>query len=91
MTSLCHNFGRVAPGDIKYVDQNHDNVIDANDSYPVGHTSIPEWNYALNLGCKWKGFDFSMLFQGVANRDLYLYGDKAFIHSKTMEPLRHWL
>ena len=67
-------FGRVAPGDIKYVDQNNDNVIDANDSYPVGHTSIPEWNYALNLGCKWKGFDFSMLFQGVANRDLYLNG-----------------
>ena len=71
-------FGRVAPGDIKYVDQNHDNVIDANDSYPVGHTSIPEWNYALNLGCKWKGFDFSMLFQGVANRDLYLNGTSIY-------------
>ena len=71
-------FGHVAPGDIKYVDQNNDHIIDSNDAYPVGHTTVPEWNYVLGLGCKWNGFDLSLFFQGVANRDIYISGSSVY-------------
>ncbi len=82
-------YGKVAPGDIKYIDQNNDNIIDDNDTYPVGYSSIPEWNYALNLGFQWKGFDLTALFQGVANRDIFLSGPSiySFKDNGTASPL----
>ena len=67
-------FGHVAPGDIKYKDYNGDQVIDDNDAHPVGNTTVPAWNYMLSGGVKYKGFDVSVLFQGVAQRDIYLRG-----------------
>ncbi|WP_276892525.1 TonB-dependent receptor [Hallella bergensis] len=82
-------YGKVAPGDIKYVDQNNDNIIDDNDTHPVGYSAIPEWNYAFNLGFRWKGFDFSAILQGVANRDVYLSGKSiySFKDNGTASPL----
>lgn len=82
-------FGHVAPGDIKYIDQNNDHIIDANDSYPVGHTSIPEWNYAVRFGGQWKGLDLSVCFQGVAKRDIYIGGASvySFKNNGTVSPL----
>ncbi len=71
-------YGKVAPGDIKYIDQNNDNVIDDNDTYPTGYSAIPEWNYAFNLGFRWKGFCFSALLQGVANREIFLSGSSIY-------------
>ncbi|MCI7310018.1 MAG: SusC/RagA family TonB-linked outer membrane protein [Prevotella sp.] len=67
-------YGMVKPGDIKYVDQNGDQMIDGNDSYPVGYSALPEWNYSFRLGFQYKGFDVDALFHGVANRDLYING-----------------
>ena len=82
-------YGKVAPGDIKYIDQNNDNVIDDNDTYPTGYSTIPEWNYTLSLGFQWKGFDLSALFQGVANRDIFLSGPSiySFKDNGTASPL----
>lgn len=71
-------FGEVNPGDIKYIDKNGDGVVDSNDSYPVGYSNIPEWNYALKIGFEWKGIDVEALFHGVANRDIYLSGPLAY-------------
>lgn len=65
-------FGTVKPGDIKYVDQNNDNIIDESDMVPLGYPSIPEWNFGLNIGLSYKGFDVSALFAGVANRTLFI-------------------
>lgn len=62
----------VKPGDISYKDQNGDNIIDGNDWYPVGNTSIPELTVGLNLGCTFYGFDFSALIQSVTNRSVFL-------------------
>lgn len=82
-------FGHVAPGDIKYVDQNHDNVINGNDAYPVGNSTVPQWNYMLGLGCKWNGFNLDVMFQGVAKRDIYLSGPAvySFKDNGTASPL----
>lgn len=63
----------LVPGDIKYVDQNGDGVIDENDQLSIGRTA-PLINYGLSLSASWKGFDFSALVQGIANNDIYLSG-----------------
>ena len=68
-------FTTVKPGDLKYKDQNNDNVIDQNDYYPLGKTGLPEVTYTLRAGLNYKGFDLDMLFQGVTNRTIYLSGN----------------
>jgi TonB-linked SusC/RagA family outer membrane protein len=53
------------PGDIKFEDLNNDGAIDGDDRQAIG-SSMPTLNWGLNLNAKFKGFDFSMLFQGVS-------------------------
>lgn len=60
-------FGKLIPGDLKYKDLNHDNVIDANDQGPIGRTYIPEILFGVSGGVNWKNFDASFLFQGATN------------------------
>jgi TonB-linked SusC/RagA family outer membrane protein len=57
------------PGDIKYADLNKDNKIDAEDRENLG-TSFPGITYGFSLGADYKGFDFSMVWQGVADRKI---------------------
>lgn len=66
-------FGLVGPGDIKYVDQNKDGVIDANDRVVLG-SNIPRYTYSLNLRANFKGFDFTAYLQGVGKANAYLSG-----------------
>lgn len=56
--------GTPRPGDIKYTDQNGDNVIDETDRVVIGNRN-PEWIYGMNLNLDYKGFDFGLFFQGV--------------------------
>ena len=44
-------FGDVQVGDIRYIDQNGDNVIDARDQVEIGNNS-PRVNYGISLGGK---------------------------------------
>lgn len=68
-------------GDIMYVDQNGDGVIntgantlnDPGDRVKLGN-STPRFRFGLNLGLEWNNIDFSMFWQGVAKRDLWLDG-----------------
>lgn len=62
------------PGDIKFRDLNKDGTIDENDITAIGGTK-PLLYGGINLGANWKGFDFSALLQGVANRQVYLSGN----------------
>jgi TonB-linked SusC/RagA family outer membrane protein len=65
-------FGDVQPGDIRYVDQNDDGVINRNDRVPVGAPAFPELTYAGRIGAGYKGFHLSALFQGMGRRSVYL-------------------
>lgn len=65
-------FTPVRPGDLKYRDQNGDNVIDANDEVAIGRPTVPEINYGIQLGVEYKGFDLQLLFDGLTNYSLYL-------------------
>lgn len=53
-------FGNVQPGDIKYQDQNGDNIINNDDRRAIGQSSSP-WNYALNLNLSYKSFNLFVL------------------------------
>ena len=60
----------IKPGDVKYVDINHDNVIDAKDRTFVG-SAIPTVNMGLNLSGNYKGFDVSVFFQGAFGQKIF--------------------
>ncbi|RZL19190.1 MAG: TonB-dependent receptor, partial [Pedobacter sp.] len=66
-------FGTVRAGDIKYKDQNGDNLINEADKIIMGGT-IPRFTYASNIGASFKGIDLSVLLQGVGKANGYLAG-----------------
>ena len=62
-------FSNVSPGDVKYKDQNGDNVINENDMVALGKGyTIPAINYSFNVGLEYKGFGLNFTFQGAANQ-----------------------
>ena len=70
--------GEVKPGDIRYVDQNNDNIIDDKDIVFLGKAG---WNGApfsmgLNLTLKWKNFTFFAL--GTGNFGAYAYKNSQY-------------
>ena len=60
----------VVPGDIRFKDLNKDGKIDDNDRDFIGDPN-PGLVYGINFSGEYKGFDFSLLFQGVGNVDRY--------------------
>lgn len=74
-------------GDIKYLDLNGDGVISAGDATPESSgdlvylgTTNARYTYGVDLGLNWKNFDFSVFFQGAANR-------KFLINEGTLSPM----
>ena len=65
-------------GDIKYADISGpdgvpDNVVDEYDRTVIGHR-FPNFAFSVSLGASWKGFDLSLLGQGVSGVDHYASG-----------------
>ncbi len=60
----------IAPGDVKYVDQDNNNVIDANDRVFAG-SSIPKFTTGLTISGDYKGFDASLFFQGAFGQKIF--------------------
>ncbi|WP_170148092.1 TonB-dependent receptor [Marinoscillum furvescens] len=61
------------PGDVVKVDRNNDGVIsteNGEDLKYVGELS-PHYNFGVNLGASWNGFDFQATFQGVLDQNIY--------------------
>ena len=56
----------LAPGDIKYKDQNGDGKITTADQIRVRNSSLPRLNYGISLGASWRGIYMNAQFQGVA-------------------------
>lgn len=64
-------------GDFLYADTNGDGRLDANDRVETGHGNMPRISYGAQLAASWRGFDFSMMLQGVADYKVY-YNNQAF-------------
>ena len=61
-------FGQVKPGDIKYVDQNKDGIVDANDEVQIGRWQAP-FSYGLNLRIAYKNFTLATRGSGRIGAD----------------------
>ncbi len=55
----------LAPGDIKYKDQDGDNKLTTADMIQVRDSSLPDIVYGIGIGASWKGFHIHAQFQGV--------------------------
>jgi len=84
-------FGKVYPGNIKYVDQNGDGKIDANDKLMIGNNSFP---YTLGLNCmigykRFSLFALGMMQSGAqAMRNDYYWVNGQEKYNETV--LGHW-
>lgn len=67
-------WGAVQPGDVVYKDMNGDGVVNNYDRAAVGNPRTPEIQYGIPVGLSYKGFDFSMLWQGSALCSVQLSG-----------------
>lgn len=84
------HIGAIAPGDIRYVDQltedtdgdgvpdAPDGLINANGDRVIIGDPFPRLMYGMNLTAGFKGFDLSVMFQGVGKRDVMATGDAVF-------------
>lgn len=61
---------KAKPGDVRFVDVNGDGQIDSDDRTDIGN-GTPRWTFGLNFNASWKGFDFNMFWQGVADADIF--------------------
>ncbi|MBD5354316.1 MAG: TonB-dependent receptor [Bacteroides sp.] len=88
----------LAPGDIKYVDQDGDNLLTRNDRIYVKTSALPDLNFGIGLGAEWKGIYMNAQFQGVTgynqlinelytleNRSLQRFQDYHYTNSWTPE------
>lgn len=62
------------PGDIRYVDRNEDGVIDSKDRFVLGN-AFPRYTFGFTYELRFKGFDFSMFWQGSGKRDMLVRGE----------------
>lgn len=66
------------PGDVKFKDVNGDGIIDNGSASLSDHgdlerigNSTPRYEYGFRIGADYKGFDFSVFFQGVGSRQIW--------------------
>ena len=64
--SPVQTFSEVRPGDLKYKDQNGDNIIDEYDAVKMYNSTVPAFYFGFGLNFGWKGFEVSADFQGLA-------------------------
>ena len=69
--SPVQQFSRlVKPGDIKYVDQNGDGVINDLDRVKTDFNFVPKSYYGFGASVAYGGFDMNFLFQGTFGRSI---------------------
>ena len=57
-------------GGLKYKDVDGNGIITADDQDWI-YNPVPKFSYGINIALTYKGFDFSMFWQGVCDKDVY--------------------
>lgn len=85
MYSKSKNNSAILPGDLKYTDWNGDGYIDNYDQMPIGRTSYPELMFGATFSAEWRGFDFTMFWQGgaLSQFKLGIFDTQAFRQGQT--------
>ncbi|MDR3268580.1 MAG: TonB-dependent receptor [Tannerella sp.] len=75
----------IEPGDLKYKDQNGDNVINYGErtldnpgDFKIIGNSSSRYNYGFDFNADWNGFDLRIFLQGVGKKSFYPTG---YIHN----------
>ncbi|MCK8521765.1 TonB-dependent receptor [Aquimarina sp. D1M17] len=63
-------FAGVQPGDVRYVDQNNDGVINADDRVDIGNP-YPDLIAGLSIDANYKNFDFGILVSGFYGNEIF--------------------
>jgi len=80
----------IQPGDVKYVDQNHDGVIDTKDKVDLGN-GRPSITGGFTMGFEYKNFDFSVnAAYALGNKIVQAYGQNGGQSNYTTEILNRW-
>ncbi len=82
----------VVPGDLKFVDQNKDGIIDDSDKTMTGDPN-PDFNLGLNFSIYYKGFDFAVSGYGMFGQQVFRayrrYTDSQW-NNYTTEVYEYW-
>jgi TonB-linked SusC/RagA family outer membrane protein len=82
----------VKPGDIKYMDQNNDDIINANDQIEIGN-ALPRISYGINLLVRYKGLSLMAAATGYGGYDYIQGGDYFWVDGNkkySAEVLNRW-
>lgn len=60
----------ILPGDVLYIDQNGDGVVDDKDRIILGNPN-PDFTYAINTSLSWKNLTLDMAFNGVFGNEIF--------------------
>jgi TonB-linked SusC/RagA family outer membrane protein len=66
--SALPDIGEIVVGDLKFLDYMADGLVNRDDLTQMKGSTQPPIGYAFGGGFKWKGLDFSFLFQGYAQK-----------------------
>lgn len=89
-SEVTQNFGELKPGDIRYIDQNGDKIVNEDDIVRLGYSTLPEIYYGFNVGMDYKGFSVYANFQGVAHRNIYLNTSSVYAPLKNNQNISTW-
>lgn len=89
-SEIYQSFGELKPGDIRYVDQNGDKIVNEDDVVRLGYAVLPEIYYGFNVELSYEGFGLMANFQGVANRNIYLNTANVFVPLKNNTNISTW-
>lgn len=81
-------------GNVRYVDQNKDGIINAEDQVPVGN-NLPDLTYGFTNRFSYKNFDLSILLQGQFGGDILFLGQRQYDYgskvSAAVNQMSRWL
>ena len=89
ITNGAHN-NVIRPGDIRYVDQNKDGVINWKDEIQIGKNANPEIFFGLNGDFTYKNWSLNMLFQGATNYSVFNSDQFVFPFGNNLVPYEFW-
>ena len=85
-----HNNGyKPAMGNLKYEDVNNDGKLDYQDKQVLGNT-IPKITYGISAGLRYKGFDLSLLFQGLGKANVFTQNEMTRLGYEYMRIAGFW-